>query len=290
MLRVLWGSAGFDPSRDVYLVFNPLGELAGYTEVWALSSPPVHPFIWGVVDRRFQGLGIGTHTLAWAEQHARRVLDLSPADVRVAATASFPSVVTGSRQLLEHQGWRYLRRSYTMQIDLDAAPPAPVFPPGLVLQPYQPEHLEAIYRTLDESFSDHFGHIDQPFEIGFPRFKHEMLEDPLVDTGLWFTAWDGEQAAGICLCRPQAYNDPDCGYVNFLGVRRAWRKRGLGLALLQHTFGEFYRRGVRKVSLGVDAYNLTGALRLYEKAGMYVLRQFDQYEKELRPGRELRVE
>jgi ribosomal protein S18 acetylase RimI-like enzyme len=40
----------------------------------------------------------------------------------------------------------------------------------------------------------------------------------------------------------------------------------------------------------VDASNITGALRLYEKAGMKVIRQFDMYEKEIRPGRELRVQ
>jgi ribosomal protein S18 acetylase RimI-like enzyme len=61
----------------------------------------------------------------------------------------------------------------------------------------------------------------------------------------------------------------------------------LGLALLRHSFNEFYRRGKRKVGLGVDAQNLTGALRLYENAGMHVQKTFDQYEKELRPGIEI---
>jgi hypothetical protein len=42
--------------------------------------------------------------------------------------------------------------------------------------------------------------------------------------------------------------------------------------------------------LGVDAENLTGALRLYEKAGMHVHLVFDIFEKELRPGREISVQ
>lgn len=49
-------------------------------------------------------------------------------------------------------------------------------------------------------------------------------------------------------------------------------------------FGLFYRRGKRKMALYVDAQSLTGASRLYERAGMHVVRQFDQYEKELRAG------
>ena len=74
-----------------------------------------------------------------------------------------------------------------------------------------------------------------------------------------------------------------------LGVRRPWRKRGLGLALLRHAFNEFYRRGKRKVGLGVEAQNLTGALRLYESASMHVDQAYDYYEKELRAGTEISV-
>ena len=72
-----------------------------------------------------------------------------------------------------------------------------------------------------------------------------------------------------------------------LSVRRPWRRKGLGMALLYHSFGEFYRRGTRKVGLDVDSQNLTGATRLYERVGMRVNRQYDSYEKELRPGIEL---
>ena len=101
---------------------------------------------------------------------------------------------------------------------------------------------------------------------------------------------DGDEIAGISLCRPSSYDDPDLGWVNILGVRREWRKRGIGLALLQHSFGEFYRRGKRKVGLGVDAENLTGALKLYEQAGMHIHLAFDLFEKTIRSGREISVE
>jgi ribosomal protein S18 acetylase RimI-like enzyme len=63
-----------------------------------------------------------------------------------------------------------------------------------------------------------------------PRF------DPARDIRVVF-AMDGDEVAGICLCRPHSYDDPEMGYVSTLGVRRAWRKRGVGLALLRHSFG-----------------------------------------------------
>jgi ribosomal protein S18 acetylase RimI-like enzyme len=143
---------------------------------------------------------------------------------------------------------------------------------------------------VDESFSDHFGHIETPFEEGLERFKHFAMGYESFDPTLWFLAMDGNEVAGISLCRKNSYDNPDLGWVNTLGVRRAWRKRGIGLALLRHSFGELYRRGKRMAGLGVDAENLTGALRLYENAGMHAHLSFDLFEKEIRAGKEISVQ
>jgi mycothiol synthase len=71
------------------------------------------------------------------------------------------------------------------------------------------------------------------------------------------------------------------GWIASLGVRKPWRKRGLGLAILLRTFHEFYARGERSVGLGVDSENQTGATRLYERAGMHVVAEDVVWEKEL---------
>ena len=69
------------------------------------------------------------------------------------------------------------------------------------------------------------------------------------------------------------------GWVDTLAVRRPWRRRGLGLALLLHSFRELRARGRERVGLGVDGENTTGAVRLYERAGMHVARRSDTYER-----------
>ena len=73
------------------------------------------------------------------------------------------------------------------------------------------------------------------------------------------------------ICRQDSV-DPTAGYVAMLGVRRPWRRQGLGEALLAHSFAEFRRRGYTRGTLGVDASSMTGATRLYERAGMSVYR------------------
>jgi mycothiol synthase len=178
-----------------------------------------------------------------------------------------------------------------MVINMDGPVPEPVWPEGITFRTYNPEtDAEAVYRADVESFRDHFGFVEEPFEEGFEGFKHRHIEYEGFDPTLWFLAMDRDEIAGISLCRAHSYDDPDLGWVGTLAVRRPWRKRGIGLALLRHSFNEFYQRGKRKVGLGVDAQNLTGALRLYKNAGMHVHNATDLYEKELRAGTEISVQ
>lgn len=290
-IRTEWTSPGFDPAEDIRVVFTPNGDLVGYIEVWTNNKPPVHPWIWGRVDPNYEGKGIGSWLLIWAEERAAQVLPGLPSELRFAPRIGIWRPAEKSKKLFEDFGYHYIRTSYHMLIEMDAQLPAPEFPAGITLRPFDPERdAEAVYRADTEAFRDHYGFVEPPFEEGFQRFKHFQIDQEDFDPSLWFIAMDGDEIAGVNLCRPHAFDDLDVGWVGSLGVRRAWRKRGLGLALLRHAFYEFYRRGKRKVSLGVDAQNLTGALRLYEGAGMHIHRAFDIYEKEVRPGTEISVE
>ena len=290
-IRNEWVSPGFDPNEDICLVFAPNGEMIGYIEVWTTAKPPVHPWIWGRVHPGYEGLGIGTWMLQWGEGRAMQALKNVPDDLRFAPRVGIYSKAEKSKKLFEELGYSYIRSSYRMVIDMDDLVPEPAWPEGIALRTYNSEtDAEAVYRADMESFRDHFGFVEEPFEEGFKRFKHFQLESEGFDPTLLFLAMDGDEIAGINLCRPHSYDDPDLGWVGTLGVRRPWRKRGIGLALLRHSFNEFYRRGKRKVGLGVDAENLTGALRLYENAGMHVHNAFDLYEKELRAGTEISVQ
>jgi mycothiol synthase len=231
--------------------------------------------------------------LSWAEQRALRALPNVPDGLRFAPRVGTFREAEKPKRLFDDMGYDYIRSSYQMLIEMDALVPEPVWAEGIVLRTFNQEtDSEAVYRAVDASFQDHFGHVDQPFEVGFERFKHFVLNAAEFDPTLLFLAVDvsSGEIAGINICRPHSYDDPEMGWVGTLGVRRPWRKRGIGLALLRHSFNEFYRRGKRKVGLGVDAQNLTGALRLYENAGMRVQQAFDQYEKELRPGMEISVQ
>jgi len=292
-IRNEWLSPNFDPAEDIRLVFAPDGQMVGYIEVWTTSRPLVHPWMWGRVDPDYEDLGIGTWIMQWAEQRALRELPGVAAELRFAPRVGTLREAEKPKRLFEDMGYRHIRSSYHMLINMDAPVPDPVWPEGITLRTFNPEtDAEAVYRAEIDSFRDHFGYVEQPFEEGFKRFRHFVLDVQDFDPSLLFLAVDERSAeiAGLNICQAHSFDDPDMGWVGTLGVRRQWRKRGIGLALLRHSFNEFYRRGKRKVGLGVDAQNLTGALRLYESAGMHVHQAYDQYEKELRPGTEISVQ
>ena len=285
-----WQFPGFELARDTQVVLSETCSLVAYSEVWD-SQPHVWAVGWGCVHPAHRGQGLGTYLLGWADQRATAAIALAPPDARVVITQSTQDSNSGAKELLAANGYAPIRYFNRMLADLDTPPPAPVWPEGITVHPFNRDaDLEAVLRADQESFADHWGNIAHPLEEDMALWAHWIDNDPKFDPTLWFLAMDGDEKAGICLCRAVCQEDPDMGWVNTLGVRRAWRRRGLGLALLRHAFGELYRRGRKRVGLGVDADNLTGAMRLYEKVGMRVQYRRCTFEKELRPGRELRTE
>jgi ribosomal protein S18 acetylase RimI-like enzyme len=151
-----------------------------------------------------------------------------------------------------------------MTIELgDEPPPVPQLPDGLAIEPFTEELAVDFHAALGEAFADHWDFEPDTFEDWWRRHVTKPDHDP----SLWFVVCDeGTVVAG-------ARNDPERsggGWVGALGVRRAWRGRGLAKALLLASFREFHRRGKRRVGLGVDSENPTGATKLYESVGMVV--------------------
>lgn len=278
-----WNTPGFNQETDQRVILSPDGGLVGYTEVWTLNPTPVHPNVWGRVHPDYEGLGIGSYLMQWAEQRSLQVLEKVPPQARVSFRAHCWDSYAPAKDLLEGFGMDLIRHGYQMRIQLSDPPSVGEEPEGIQIRTFRPEDAEAVYQADDEAFQDHFGYAP----MGFDRFKYHFINDPGFDPDLWFLAVYGDEVAGVCLCRKESREDNTMGWVTSLGVRREWRRRGIGLALLRHSFAAYWQRGKIQVGLGVDAQNLTGALRLYQKAGMHVHRKSNMYEKELRAGTEL---
>ncbi len=182
---------------------------------------------------------------------------------------------TAARRLLESLGYRPVRVFREMRIELDAPPPAPAWPEGLRVVPFDPERdaLE-FHAAQQEAFADHWDYTPRDFEA----WSRGHLESDRFDPALWCVVRAGNEIAAGTISTGDTYGG---GFVQALFTRRPWRKQGVGAALLGDAFGRFWERGEHKVGLGVDAASDTGAFRLYERAGMTPALGWVVYEKHL---------
>lgn len=287
-MMVDWTSPGVNLEDLARVVENQKGEIIGYVEVWDVAEPHVIKYSWGCLHPDAWDEDVFRAMLNWAEKRACERIPLAPDGTRVVMNHGTSNIDIHRKKALEDYGYEIVRNFYRMVIDLDETPPQPQIPDGLTIMPIDlDQELRPALEAMEEAFSDHWGHAPQSIEEQMERWEHYIDESKDFDPSIWFLAKEGDEIAGICRCSNKITEDPDMAWVNQLCVRRPWRRRGLGMAMLQHAFGEFYRRGKQRVGLGVDATSLTNATRLYEKAGMHVARQYDTYNYELRPGKDI---
>ena len=213
-LRADWEGVEFDPASSVMLVEDSNQQLVGTAEVWDTDAMPVSPDIWGNVDPEHERLGIGTYLLEWGIQRCGQVLERVPAEARVDVRVPIHHAHQPSIDLLADHGFELARHFWRMVIELDQDIQTSPLPEGLQLRPFnKKEHAETLYRAEDEAFKDHYGHVEEPFEEGFRRWSGHLLEGTYYDPSLIFVAWDGDEIAGVSICRDRADEDPDMGWI-----------------------------------------------------------------------------
>ena len=267
-----WETPRFDLRQDARIVVAPDGLIAGYEEVCPRGEGRLD--FDGYVHPREAGRGLGTLLIRWAEERGRQRLAEMPATGQIILRGNTASTDQRAGALFKAEGFALARQFWRMEIEMTSPPDRAVWPAGITVRAMRPDLDErVVFATVEEAFADHWGHVPRSFE----DWAQDQIRRDGFDPTLTFMAFEGQEVAGVVVNRYR-----DIAWVGQLAVRRAWRKRGLGLALLLHSFEEFYRRGDRTVGLGVDAQSLTGATRLYEKVGMNVTRRFDTYAKILR--------
>jgi mycothiol synthase len=211
----------------------------------------------GVVQRGQRGRGLGAQLVGRSEERLRTLGAARVHNITLAPDSAAPPLLSG-------RGYREVRRFWEMTIELgDDPPPESALPEGLRIEPFSTERARDFYSVLDEAFADHWEHRSVSFDEWWQR--HSAMPDH--DPSLWFLVRSDEEV--VAAARNDAKRSGG-GWIGGLGVRQAWRGRGLAKALLLHSFREFHERGQRRVGLGVDSENATGATKLYESVGMVV--------------------
>jgi GNAT superfamily N-acetyltransferase len=272
-----WEKPRFDPALDAWVVTSPIGDVVAYGQVYE-EEPGVLIESLARVHPDHKGLGLGTFLVARTEARAREWLEGVPAGGSLRLLNDVSATDKAAHAVLESAGYTLDRHFWHMWLDL-SKPPIEVRPPkNVVLREFVRERdSEAVHSVLQEAFAGHYGYPIEPRP--FSEWK-ELLETPVFVPGLWFVATSGDEIVGALTGRELMGE----GWVIEVGVLGSARGRGLGAALLTRAFEAFRARGFTTAALNVDAANETGATMLYERVGMQVRRQWDLYQKILRPG------
>jgi mycothiol synthase len=175
-------------------------------------------------------------------------------------------------------GFTVVRRYSRMEVELTGAEQRPALPAGVRIRVVASEDdRRALHQVLFESFAEHFDKAEETYDAWSARMAATSTSAP---DQWWLLEVDGVVAG--CVMGSEQFAEENGGWVKNLGVLAAYRGRGFGRALLQHSFADFVRRGRVKAGLGVDTQNATGALRLYESMGMRPAYQADIWKRWVR--------
>lgn len=149
------------------------------------------------------------------------------------------------------------------------------------------EDLRAVHLMLEASFADHFNSYRETFE----EFVSRLREDPGHRWDHWWLATVDDEPAGALVATTitgrvddEGRACPDSSYVEYIGVHRRARGRGVAKALLRTVVADAALRGRASVDLEVDTDSPTGADGLYSSLGWRTRSSTQSWHRELRRG------
>lgn len=125
------------------------------------------------------------------------------------------------------------------------------------------QDLRVWHDTHQDAFQGHFGFRPR----GFESWVALVLSDENIDEEGCFILFEGQEPMGFVECTFECA-DQLRGYVASIGVKQAHQGKGLGDALLKKAMHHSKNQGFKEIELNVDTGNTSGALRLYERAGL----------------------
>jgi ribosomal protein S18 acetylase RimI-like enzyme len=232
----------------------------------------------GWVAPEWRGRGIGTAMIHQSESQIRR---WAPADhpgeaAEFAANAS--STEMDATDLLLHEGYHTAYKLLEMTLDpwLPLPDPPPALPSSIAIRAVAPDHMMPIALSVSEAYESEYA--DGRYDSGAtPADFADELRQERQDPTLWQVAWSGAGVVGQVL----SVIERDRAEVFEVSVRPAWRRRGLGRALLARALREIRRRGVDEIRLHTRDDFPTHAKDLYASLGFRVLKEFPRYRKPL---------
>ena len=150
------------------------------------------------------------------------------------------------------------------------------------LQKEREEEIRLLTWLLNETFKENFNfRPDTVEEVRYFLFS-DLYYNEAKETFL--AVLDDESVGYIGVGIDEKYNlekKVQAGDIFTIGVLKQYRRRGIGARLMLHALETLKAKGMTKAMLGVDDYNRTKAMKLYEKVGFKVKKKDIVLEREI---------
>ncbi len=254
-----WARPGFDLATESVGVFAE-GGLIAEAEVFKgrRADVNVHPAV--------RGRGIGTALLRWTEDLAR-----GAGSAKIAQTVTDAN--TAAAELFTRHGYGYGHTSWILEVEHRERPRVSL-PEGFVLRPYTEDDAHAAYQVIEDAFNEWPNRDPASFE----DWAALTIERPSFAPWQMLLVVDepSGELVGVTFLLEYAAED---GWIQQVATKGTHRHRGIARGMLQQSFQVFWDRGRPRV--GVNTDSRTGALGVYEKAGMHLKRSYTNRAKEL---------
>ncbi len=249
-----WRRPGVDVARDGVFVVDQDGEPAGYAELFNGRAE-------GNVLPEHRGRGIGTWLAAWIERRARSA---GTDFVRQVV----PAGAVDRLELLAAAGYERSDTAWELQIALPAAVDRPAAGASIEVRDFRPGVDDAaVFQLIEDAFS----HWPNRAPNALEGWRANTVTRAGFEPWLLPLAWDPDgELVGAAYCID--YPDDGFTWIQQLATRVDRQGRGIGTTLLAECFERFASRG--RTTAGLSTDSRTGALGLYERVGMRVIREF----------------
>jgi ribosomal protein S18 acetylase RimI-like enzyme len=227
----------------------------------------VRSILGGGVRPSARGRSLGRQLAAWQEGRALQQLATSSKPLPGWIMLFAEQTQTATIGLFERRGFAVAR--YYLELGRDLSQPIAdrELDGGLTVRRFDDEFTAATLDARNDSFRDHWGSQPVTAEQWASFTGSSLMRRDLSFVAL---APDGE-VAGFVITTVNEEDWPgqgfSSGYIDLVGVRRAWRGKGIAPALLTVALTAIRDAGLDQAVLDVDAANPTGALGLYESVG-----------------------
>ncbi|MFI2751911.1 GNAT family N-acetyltransferase [Cellulomonas sp. P22] len=226
-------------------------------------------FLDGAVHPAVRGRGVGRALVAWMDGRARQLLAGSGKELPARILTYLEDTDEGAKALYSRAGFAPARHYVSMRRPLSGPLPEARPVEGVRVVPWTDELDDRVRRAHNDAFADHWGsepYTAEAWALHVATFAPTWSRVALDEAS-------GE-VAGYLVSSRYEHDWPvtgyTYGYASLLGVRRAWRGRGVAVALLASAMAAYRADGMQHARLDVDTANPSGAHGLYGALGFEV--------------------